>query len=178
MEIELKLDNGEVFKETVAGGHLLVFPLGTGRSADVKIKCKAGASVNGKRSVKLHMIGGTAGLIFDARGRPLPLARDIAGRAAQIPQWIHEATDQPLLEIRESWLQEIEEIEEIAEAPAIEELVEEAEDQEEKPAKKRRRGLFGRRGKKEDKETQDEAPDLEEPDLESDDFDDLRSALS
>ena len=91
----------------VEGGHLWVYPLALDEHARVEVTALGrGLSIGGKNSVKLDVTGGTAGLIFDARGRPLPLALDIRGRAAQMSLWLSQATGDAVTLIDESWLTE------------------------------------------------------------------------
>jgi hypothetical protein len=97
---------GETEKFTVAGGDLWVYPLSIGVPARVRLSVAGrGASINGRRQLKLDLDGGTAGLIIDARGRPLPLATTLKARAAQIPQWYAQATGDDVFEIPAEWLQ-------------------------------------------------------------------------
>ena len=91
----------------VEGGHLWVYPLALDEHARVEVTAVGrGLTIGGKGSVKLDVTGGTAGLIFDARGRPLPLAVDIRGRAAQMPLWLSQVTGDAVTIIDESWLTE------------------------------------------------------------------------
>lgn len=156
-------DEKDVLEETVLGGHLFVYPLPLGRTAEVRVRCMGRARINGKRRMKLTLNGGLAGLIFDARGRPVPVADDVRERALQFPMWVQEMTDDPLLVIDESWLQAVEE-----------------EDAAPKEEKRRR----GRRRKKDDKAVEaveldmeglEDLEDLDESDLIEDD--DLEAGL-
>jgi hypothetical protein len=99
MKVKITLPDGKVVKHTVLGGHLWVYPLPAGKTARVQVSCAGGMSINGKRGVKLSVTAGTAGLIFDARGRPIRLAADAEGRAAQLPMWVSEMTGDPPREI-------------------------------------------------------------------------------
>jgi uncharacterized protein (TIGR01319 family) len=104
MKIKITLDDGEVIQHEVEGGHLWIYPLAPGKQAKVEVSAGGGLSIGGKGRVKMSVEGGLAGLIFDGRGRPLPLAKDARGRAAQLPLWFSEATGQPAHEIDERWL--------------------------------------------------------------------------
>jgi hypothetical protein len=99
MRVRITVSSGEVVKNVVYGGHVWIYPLPLGKTARVQISCLSGMSMNGKRRVKLNVNGGLAGLIFDARGRPLPLAVTLAERAMQLPLWVSEVTGDPPLEI-------------------------------------------------------------------------------
>lgn len=107
MKIRIKTEDGETYDQTVLGGQLWVYPLPGGQYADVRIRLGRGLTLNGKRRLRLKLTGGRAGLIFDARGRPLPLGLDVRTRAEQLPRWISEATGDPLIAIDERWLEEI-----------------------------------------------------------------------
>ena len=50
------------------------------------------------------MDGGSAGLIIDARGRPLPLANNLKALAMQIPEWYAQVTGNPVFEVPPEWL--------------------------------------------------------------------------
>jgi hypothetical protein len=105
MKVKITTDEGEVIKHEVAGGHLWVYPLGIGRAATVEVRASGrGTSMGGRGRVKVTVEGGAAGLIFDGRGRPLPLAADARGRAAQMPLWISEITGDSLIPIQDDWL--------------------------------------------------------------------------
>lgn len=104
MHVRIKTSDGQVIKHHVAGGHLWVYPLGIGKTATVDVSVGRGMSIGGKGRVKVTVEGGSVGLIFDGRGRPLPLAADPAGRAAQLPMWIAEVTGNPPILIADDWL--------------------------------------------------------------------------
>ena len=105
LQVKVAYEDGSVVEEQVAGGHLWLCPLAQGESAEVDVRVLArGAAVNGRARLRQRLMGGTAGLVFDARGRPLPLASTPAGRAAQMPQWVAEATGAPVQEIDPRWL--------------------------------------------------------------------------
>jgi hypothetical protein len=101
-------ENGETEKHTIMGGTLWVYPLSIGLKATVRVSVRRGLNIGGKRKIKVEVEGGTAGLIVDARGRPLPLARDPKGLAAQLPEWYAQATGDPIREIDLDWLEEAE----------------------------------------------------------------------
>lgn len=107
MRIRITLDDGQVIKHTLDGGNLWVYPLPVGRSAKIRVRSLSGTSVNGKRSVKLTVSGGTAGLIFDARGRPIPLLTDVRARAEQLAKWMAQATGGPVRMIDEGLMEEM-----------------------------------------------------------------------
>ncbi len=168
LRVRITLHSGELIEQVVLGGHLWRFPLPIGQIAEVQIRAARGLSVGGRGRFKLQVEGSAGGLIFDARGRPLPLAPDAQGRASQIPLWLSEATDDPIIEIDPQWLQEPQEDASSSSRKA------------EAPSGGRRRGA-GRRGtRKQDRiRSGEQAQDLtfEEDEL-RDELKELRDALS
>jgi uncharacterized protein (TIGR01319 family) len=169
LRVKIKTENGEVVEQQVDGGSLWIYPLDSSTNAEVEVRVlRRGTSIGGKSRIKLKLEGGTAGLIFDARGRPLPLAKDPHGRATQLPLWVSQATGDPLKELDERWFappskQEAE--------PKPEKKADKKADK--KPAPKpEKKSRFGRRGKQEKAEK--EADD----DQEVNELDDLRNVLS
>lgn len=159
IKLTIRTEDGEEFPHELAGGHLWTLPLPAGRELEISIRCARGVHIGGRRRLKMRFRGGTAGLIFDARGRPLPLAATAAGRAQQIPLWIQEATGYDLPPIPEEWLTEPEEApEEVAEAAA---------------EKKTRRGR--RRGRREERAAAPAATAMAEQIGDDDEFFDLIS---
>ncbi len=87
------------------GGELWVYPLSHGVPARVRISVVGrGLSIDGKRRLKLDFDGGTAGLIIDARGRPLPLATNLKALSVQIPEWYAQVTGDPIYNVPTEWL--------------------------------------------------------------------------
>jgi hypothetical protein len=109
MRVKIITGHGDKIEQKVDGGHLWIFPLPVGERARVEVRVSRGLNIGGRGRVKLTVEGGSAGLIFDARGRPLPLAATAGRRAAQLPLWVSEATGDPLMEIDPRWLEDIEE---------------------------------------------------------------------
>ncbi len=100
------LKGGTTMTQEVEGGHLWIYPLSADSQVQVEIRAVGrGLSIDGKSSVRLDVTGGTAGLIFDARGRPLPLALKAGERAAQMPLWLSEATGDAIRPVDELWLE-------------------------------------------------------------------------
>ena len=120
LRVKITRADGSVTEQQVAGGHLWVYPLPEGETAQVDMRVVGrGAHIGGRSRLRRALAGGSAGLIFDARGRPLPLANTPAGRAAQMPAWIAEASGAPVQEIDPRWLKpERAEREKPAAAPA------------------------------------------------------------
>lgn len=97
IQVIIEPEGGQKTTLTVNGGHLAVYPLALGERATVRVKLLGrGIDIGGKRSQRLKLTGGGAGLIIDARGRPLPLSLPVAQKAALMPLWIAEVTgDEP-----------------------------------------------------------------------------------
>ncbi len=96
-------ERGEVNTYNVMGGTIFSIPLALGVAANVQVSASGGVSINGKRRLKFDVIGGTAGVIIDARGRALPLEGSPRGLAAQLPAWYEQATGVKH-EIPDEWL--------------------------------------------------------------------------
>lgn len=96
LKIRITTEGGEVVRHEVPGGHLWVYPLSGGSTVRVDVSAGRGLSIGGRSRLRFAADGGSAGLIFDARGRPLPLADTPEGRAAQMPLWIAEVTGDPV----------------------------------------------------------------------------------
>jgi uncharacterized protein (TIGR01319 family) len=97
----------------VPGGHLRLFPLPLGQRATVQVRVLGrGLSIGGRARMKQTVQGGTAGVIFDARGRSLDPLRslqparslDLQQRALWMPRWVSEVTGDPVREIDPAWL--------------------------------------------------------------------------
>ncbi|MFW5771716.1 MAG: glutamate mutase L [Phototrophicaceae bacterium] len=175
IHIEPLDDDAPIVEDVLTGGHIWVYRLGFGQRARVRITCTRGLSIGGKRKIDITLEGGTMGILFDARGRPLPLGDTVKARAAQLPLWIHEATGQPLQEIDPAWLEE----------PAAEEAA---------PAREGRRGRRkdkaakkpGRRGRRRGRRKESEGDILDErlmeakadSDEDEDELGELRNVLS
>lgn len=146
----------DTIKHQIDGGHLWIYPLAMGQEAEVTVRVRArGASIGGKRRVRLTVEGGAAGLIFDTRGRPLPLALDVADRSTQLVTWHAEAAGIPVPEIPPEWVQP--------------------------PVDTTTSGRFGRRLRRLDRSDEDEEePEIDEllQETAEEETDDIRNALS
>jgi hypothetical protein len=83
-------DEGELSAE-VKYGDLEVLPLPLGQEAVLELRPRRGFDVGlgGRgKSGKRRVSGGLAGLIIDARGRPIVLPRDREERQARMQQWL------------------------------------------------------------------------------------------
>jgi hypothetical protein len=105
LRVRITLPNREIVRQEVAGGALWVYPLPLGVKAMLDVRAVGrGVTIGGKRKLRMEVTGGTAGIIFDARGRPLPLALTPAERADQLPAWYAQATGDELRPIKPEWL--------------------------------------------------------------------------
>lgn len=140
--VTIKLASGLVEKKDVPAGSIWTYPLPPGQQAEVTVQAGRGLNIAGRSRFKATLQGGTAGLIFDARGRPLPLPAEAEARGHLYGIWnagIRGITVQLLAETNETLLDQ----ELLRKAELItgdEQVVQEAQPQ-------RRRGLFNwRRG--------------------------------
>jgi uncharacterized protein (TIGR01319 family) len=86
MTVQVRQADGQILKQTVKGGEIWMAPVLPGLSTEVTIKLARGLTIDGKRRIRRRVVAGAAGIIFDARGRPLvmPGARD---RVARLTEW-------------------------------------------------------------------------------------------
>lgn len=108
MKVKITLAHGEVIQEVVPGGYIWVYRLPLNQPAEVVVSsARRGLSIGGRRRVKMKVMGGTAGLVFDARGRPLSAGASVRERAVFLPVWLTQATDYELIEIDPAWLEPV-----------------------------------------------------------------------
>lgn len=162
IKLKVKTEDGEEFDEEVEGGKIWALPLPINHKLEIQMQLSRGLTVGGKSKLKVTVAGGAAGLIFDTRGRPLPLGETSQERAEQLPQWLSEITGDTPHEIPTRWLR----VDETESDEESEIMVEE-------PDKKRRGlfGLFGGGRRKKDTEDTDEQDQLSAFDSMEDDFD-------
>jgi uncharacterized protein (TIGR01319 family) len=86
MSVRIRQADGRTINYTVKGGEIWMAPVLPGVSAEVTIKLRRGLSIDGKRRIRRRVVAGAAGIVFDARGRPLvmPQPRE---RAARFTEW-------------------------------------------------------------------------------------------
>ncbi len=89
----IDFDDGERLTDVLGGGLFQLIDLPPGKTAEVRVQALNGLTINGKRRIRQTVRGGTAGIILDARGRPLPLALNLHDRMIQICAWMTLATD-------------------------------------------------------------------------------------
>lgn len=88
MRITIRLEDGTVERKQIAAGTLWTYPLPPGQTARVEVSVSRGLDIGGSTRIKAQLEGGVAGLIFDARGRPLPLPVEAEVRKQLYPRWI------------------------------------------------------------------------------------------
>jgi len=74
----------------IRAGQVQLLPLGRGQAADLDIELDGGATLGGprrSRRVRASVIGGTVGLVLDARDIPLVLPRRADDRRAVLASW-------------------------------------------------------------------------------------------
>lgn len=72
MKIRIRVDDGSTIEKRLAPGEMWSASITPGHQLSVTVRLGRGLRINGKRRVKVDLMAGTAGVIFDARGRPLP----------------------------------------------------------------------------------------------------------
>lgn len=102
--LKITTSDGDSVDSELRGGHFLTLPVPHDVILDIRISCARGFSIGGKRRLRLKLAGGTAGIVFDARGRVFAPPTTVEERAAQMPQWVSDATDDTVIAIPEEWL--------------------------------------------------------------------------
>lgn len=111
ISLKIKTTDGEVFEHEVAGGEVWHLPLPSNVSLDVEIKVARGLTIGKQRKLRIKLLGGTGGVLFDTRGRPLSMGATPAERAENMPQWMAAVTEQAVHNIPDNWLIEPEAVE-------------------------------------------------------------------
>lgn len=164
-KVKITLENGQVVQHKISGGAIWSYPLPPGQTARVEVRLSRGLKINGRSRIKLTVQGGTAGLIIDVRGRPLPLPRQAEVRARLYPRWVAGTKAQVRLRVDEVDAADIDarelgKVEVSTEAEVVEAAPEavpaNGETEGEAPPRRRWR-LFGRRRKAQPEEAQEEA---------------------
>ncbi|HEX3050563.1 MAG TPA: hypothetical protein VHP83_07915, partial [Aggregatilineaceae bacterium] len=86
MYIQIRSEDGQVMNRTVQGGEIWMAPVLPGVTVELRLKLRRGLSINGKSKLRMKVTAGAAGIIFDARGRPLALPRP-KDRAVRFAKW-------------------------------------------------------------------------------------------
>ena len=99
--MKLKMPGGQTVEKELSYGTIERIPLGTGETAEAEIDPKSKFDVGagyGKKLVKtIH--GGVVGIIVDARGRPLELAKSDPERISRLLEWFDALDVYPEREI-------------------------------------------------------------------------------
>jgi hypothetical protein len=91
LKVRMQTDDGNEQDLVVKQGSLATLPLPIGQSARLNLSPlqRADVGMGGPgRGGKLQVIGGTLGVVFDARGRPIRLSSDIAKRREENRRWL------------------------------------------------------------------------------------------
>jgi hypothetical protein len=102
--LKIATGDGESINSDLRGGHFLTLPVPQNVTLDIRVRCVSGYTIGGKRRLHLKLAGGSAGIVFDARGRVFMPPATVEARAAQMPQWVSEATDNAAIAIPAEWL--------------------------------------------------------------------------
>jgi hypothetical protein len=93
LQVQVSYDNGGTFSVEVGYGDLEILPLPPGQQAVLELRplrrFDVGLGGPGKAG-KRRVSGGLAGLIIDARGRPLRLPSEPEQRQSQLRQWLRD----------------------------------------------------------------------------------------
>ncbi len=100
LSLMITTEDGEHYEYELEGGHLWLLPLPTGHNLDITMQTHGKVFIEGQRRLHRRFSGGQAGLLFDARGRPLVIPADAEERAYWMPLWVHEVTGEPLQMLR------------------------------------------------------------------------------
>jgi uncharacterized protein (TIGR01319 family) len=90
LRVKLTYDDGSAFSVEVQYGNIEVLPVLPGQQADLELRParRFDAGLGPGKGSKRRISGGLAGLIIDARGRPLRLANEPEERQVQTRQWL------------------------------------------------------------------------------------------
>lgn len=95
MRIAITLASGRVINKELMPGEIWAAPLSPGQQATVDVRLGRGLKIDGRRRVKKQVVSGTAGLVFDARGRPLNFV-PLKQRPEMLNMWWQSLTDNTL----------------------------------------------------------------------------------
>lgn len=93
----LTLPGGEKKEGTLKAGEMKCFPLEAGNEAQLYLNPPRGLDVGLGKGVPLKSTvkGGTVGLIFDCRGRPIAFDSEVSEKRSQLKTWISELAVYP-----------------------------------------------------------------------------------
>lgn len=89
--VRLKTDEG-VIQRQINAGEIWAAPVSIGQVVEVDVRARNGLRINGKRRIRQKVTAGLAGIVFDARGRSLPLI-PLEQRNERYAAWWHGVTD-------------------------------------------------------------------------------------
>jgi hypothetical protein len=92
MRITITLASGRVIEKSLSPGEVWAAPIAPGNTVHVDIRLGRGLKIDGKRRIKREVVTGSAGIVFDARGRPLPFI-PVRKRAEAYASWWEGVTD-------------------------------------------------------------------------------------
>jgi len=97
VRVKLSMPDGKIRTESLSFGQIKRIPLPAGELAEATIipnkNCDVGAGLG--RALTTKVEGGAAGIIIDARGRPLTLPRDEAERKRALIKWFTDLNMYP-----------------------------------------------------------------------------------
>lgn len=105
--IEIEMPDGRLTKEEIAFGELkrIDLPEGVEAKATVKPRKQFDVGKGNGREVESRLMGGIAGVVLDARGRPLSLPEEDFARRKMLLKWFHALRlypDEDLKELEQS----------------------------------------------------------------------------
>ena len=104
-KVEARRGEDVIVERELKAGELWHLPIPPGRSLDLRIQTQRGASIGGRRRLRLAVQGGRGGLLVDARLDAQSEARTMTQRAANMLLWYAVASGQAgPVAIPESWL--------------------------------------------------------------------------
>ncbi len=88
--IKVKMPDGEEIKEDIIFGSMRLFPVGENQNAQVEVHVNRHFSLGteGQHELKKELSGGVAGIVLDARGRPVKLPEDRDELIGKLIEWI------------------------------------------------------------------------------------------
>jgi hypothetical protein len=90
--LRIKYQNGGDLEVEVTAGSLEVLPLPPGQKAKLELRPRRNIDVGrggpGRGGKSIEVLGGSVGLVIDARGRPLVLPSDDSKRRERVQQWL------------------------------------------------------------------------------------------
>jgi uncharacterized protein (TIGR01319 family) len=103
MAVELEMPNGDIMKEDLKFGEIKRINLGEGQEAKVTVTPHRGfnAGEGSGRRIESMIIGGAAGIVLDARGRPIYLPKDDTERKDILLKWFDAMDLYPSDELKE-----------------------------------------------------------------------------